>query len=83
MAQELTVGVLHDIFAAEHPLNKEQFPMPILQVLQIKLLTAQPNAPERYRIVFSDSQNFVQSIVASRMYFCVYLKPSRVLKPTM
>jgi len=67
MASELTVGILNEIFSAEAPIQKDNFATPVLQVLQIKLLNSAPGAPERYRVVFSDSQNFVQSIISTRM----------------
>lgn len=42
---------------------------PVLQCVQIKpLAPRQPNGPERYRVVFSDVRNFVQSMLATRMY---------------
>lgn len=39
---------------------------PIVQCVQIKPLAAQPGNPERYRVVFSDISNFVQTMLATR-----------------
>ena len=39
---------------------------PILQCVQIKPLAGQQGAQERYRVVFSDIINFVQSMLATR-----------------
>ncbi|KAI9739046.1 MAG: Replication factor A protein 1 [Cirrosporium novae-zelandiae] len=39
---------------------------PILQCLQIKPLAGQGGNPERYRVVFSDIQNYVQSMLATQ-----------------
>ncbi|KAI9681120.1 MAG: Replication factor A protein 1 [Caeruleum heppii] len=42
-------------------------PEPILQCVHIKPLAAQqPNGPERYRVVFSDVHNFIQSMLATQ-----------------
>ncbi len=46
---------------------RSRFPTsPVLQCLQIKPLPAQPNAPERYRVVLSDLQNYVQTMLATQ-----------------
>ncbi|KAG0636561.1 hypothetical protein HOY80DRAFT_350874 [Tuber brumale] len=60
-----TPGALQRVFEADIP-TPDSFPNPILQVLQIKSLAAQPGAPERYRVVFSDTQNFIQSMLATQ-----------------
>ena len=39
---------------------------PILQCVQVKPLMGQQGAPERFRVVFSDINNFVQSLRAPR-----------------
>lgn len=41
---------------------------PILQCVQVKPLAGQQGAPERFRVVFSDIDNFVQSMLATRKY---------------
>jgi hypothetical protein len=41
---------------------------PIVQCVQIKALPAQPGQAERYRAVFSDIANYVQTMLATRMY---------------
>ena len=40
---------------------------PVLQCVQVKPLAGQQGAPERFRVVFSDINNFVQSMLATRM----------------
>ena len=39
---------------------------PCLQCVQVKPLAGQQGAPERFRVVFSDINNFVQSMLATR-----------------
>ena len=39
---------------------------PVLQCVQIKPLMGQQGTAERYRVVFSDIRNFVQSMLATR-----------------
>ena len=41
---------------------------PILQCVQVKPLMGQQGAPERFRVVFSDINNFVQSMLATRKH---------------
>ena len=38
---------------------------PVVQCVQIKPIAAQPGAPARYRVVFSDSRNYVQTMLAT------------------
>lgn len=38
---------------------------PVVQCLQIKSIVGQPGAPDRYRIVFSDGANYVQTMLAT------------------
>ena len=38
---------------------------PIVQCVQVKPIAAQPGAPERFRVVFSDIRNFVQTMLAT------------------
>ena len=47
---------------------------PVLQCVQIKPLVGQQGATERYRVVFSDIRNFVQSMLATRK--CGLLRPA-------
>ena len=42
---------------------------PVLQCVQVKPIASQPGAPERFRVVFSDIINFVQSMLATRTSF--------------
>ena len=39
---------------------------PVLQCVQVKPLVGQQGNPERFRVVFSDINNFVQSMLATR-----------------
>jgi replication factor A1 len=39
---------------------------PVVQCVQIKPLAPQPNGTERYRAVFSDISNYVQTMLATR-----------------
>lgn len=41
---------------------------PIVQCVQIKPLPPQPNSAERYRAVFSDISNYVQTMLATRTF---------------
>lgn len=41
---------------------------PVFQCVQIKPLAGQQGAAERFRVVFSDIRNFVQSMLATRKY---------------
>ena len=41
---------------------------PVLQCVQVKPLPAQNGAQERFRVVFSDMRNYVQSMLATRKY---------------
>lgn len=38
---------------------------PLVQCVQVKPIAAQAGAPERYRVVFSDIQNYVQTMLAT------------------
>ena len=42
---------------------------PVLQCVQVKPLAGQQGTSERFRVVFSDINNFVQSMLATRQYF--------------
>ncbi|MCJ1442860.1 MAG: Replication factor A protein 1 [Stictis urceolatum] len=41
-------------------------PQPVMQCLQVKPMAGQQGQPERYRVVFSDINNFVQSMLATQ-----------------
>jgi replication factor A1 len=50
-----------------------KFPVPVCQCVQIKALAGSEGNPERYRIVLSDVDNFVQSMLATRkLHFCLH-----------
>jgi replication factor A1 len=57
----LSYGALNAIFsgAPDRPQH------PVVQCLQIKSIAGQPGAPERYRVVFSDGTNYVQTMLAT------------------
>ncbi|KAF4765620.1 hypothetical protein HAV15_003849 [Penicillium sp. str.  len=61
-ASQVTIGALSAIFDETKPQVRE----PIVQCVQIKALPAQPNQPERYRAVFSDIANYVQTMLATQ-----------------
>lgn len=48
--------------------TKAQVQEPIVQCVQVKPLPPQPNHQERYRAVFSDVANYVQTMLATRMF---------------
>lgn len=60
-----TVGALKRVFESDLPPD-QVVPNPVFQVLQIKPIAAQSNTPARYRIVFSDTENFIQSMLATQ-----------------
>ncbi|KAI1835937.1 hypothetical protein DTO006G1_1504 [Penicillium roqueforti] len=61
-ASQITIGALSAIFDETKP----QIPEPIVQCVQIKTLPSPPNQPERYRAVFSDIANYVQTMIATQ-----------------
>ncbi|EEB08690.1 DNA replication factor A subunit Ssb1 [Schizosaccharomyces japonicus yFS275] len=67
MADRLSVGSLNKINTTSDP---SEFPAnPVLQVLTVKELNSNPTsgAPKRYRVVFSDSQNYAQSMLSTQL----------------
>ncbi|KAI9787566.1 MAG: Replication factor A protein 1 [Geoglossum umbratile] len=71
VASNITVGALKAIFNPEGDLEP-QFQFPILQCVQIKAMTAQPNFPERFRIVLSDIDNYIQTMLASQANYVIH-----------
>ncbi|KAL4901967.1 hypothetical protein BDW74DRAFT_68957 [Aspergillus multicolor] len=59
-ASHVSVGALSAIFDGTKPQNSE----PIVQCVQVKPLPPQANNQERYRVVFSDITNYVQTMLA-------------------
>ena len=53
------------IFSSSNDPNSNKLE-PVLQCVQVKPIAGQPGAPERFRVVFSDIINFVQSMLATR-----------------
>ncbi|ROT37719.1 replication factor-A protein [Sodiomyces alkalinus F11] len=70
-ASRISRGALNAIFT--DPDNvATKFPVPILQCLQIKPLGGQPGSVDRYRIVLSDVNNYVQSMLATQVNHLVH-----------
>ncbi|KAI9805271.1 MAG: Replication factor A protein 1 [Piccolia ochrophora] len=70
-ASQVSQGALRTIFEAGNA-PEGSLPHPVLQCVQIKpLASQQPNGPERYRVVFSDIKNFIQSILATQANWLV------------
>lgn len=61
-ASLISVGSLSGIFDESRTTEAE----PIVQCVQIKPLAPQPNGQERYRAVFSDISNYVQTMIATQ-----------------
>jgi len=61
-AARINQGALAAIFEQNSPAHVEH---PIVQCVQVKPIAAQPGAPERFRVVFSDIKNYVQSMLAT------------------
>ncbi|KAI9374000.1 hypothetical protein BJX61DRAFT_500834 [Aspergillus egyptiacus] len=59
-ASHISVGALSAIFDDTKPQTRE----PIVQCVQVKPLPPQANNQERYRVVFSDISNYVQTMLA-------------------
>ncbi|KAI3398201.1 hypothetical protein diail_9678 [Diaporthe ilicicola] len=71
-ANQITRGALNAIFN-DPGRAATQFPVPVLQCLQIKPLAAQqPGGGERYRIVLSDIENYVQCMLATQANHVVH-----------
>ncbi|KAI5858442.1 hypothetical protein BZA05DRAFT_345568 [Tricharina praecox] len=60
-----TVDALRKAFTSVLP-PAQAVPNPVLQVLQIKPIAAQANAPERFRVVLSDSTHFIQAMISTQ-----------------
>ncbi|SLM39557.1 replication factor a rfa1 [Lasallia pustulata] len=70
-ASHISQGALNAIFnAGDDPSSVVS--EPILQCVQIKPLAGQQGAPDRYRVVFSDIVNFVQSMLATQANYIVH-----------
>ncbi|KAI1928164.1 Replication factor A protein 1 [Ophidiomyces ophidiicola] len=63
MASHIDVGALSAIFDDSKP----KVPNPIVQCLHVKLLAPPSGGNDRYRAVFSDVSNFVQTMLASSL----------------
>jgi replication factor A1 len=46
--------------------------VPVLQCLQVKALTGQPGSADRYRIVLSDINNYVQAMLATQVNHLIH-----------
>ncbi|KAI4134715.1 MAG: hypothetical protein LQ347_001297 [Umbilicaria vellea] len=70
-ASHISQGALNAIFnSGDDPSSVVS--QPVLQCVQIKPLAGQQGAPERYRVVFSDILNFVQSMLATQANYVVH-----------
>ena len=56
----ISAGCLRRVFAGENVVD------PIVQCVQIKPMQSQANGTERFRVVFNDTVNFIQSMIAQR-----------------
>lgn len=56
----ISAGSLRRCFAGENVVN------PIVQCVQIKPMQNAANGIERFRVVFNDTVNFIQSMIAQR-----------------
>lgn len=73
--QAITTGCLRRVFAGENVEN------PIVQCVQIKPMQNQSSGTERYRVVFNDTVNFIQSMIAQRKTLPLYTSHGRFLLP--
>lgn len=48
------------------------FPVPIMQCLQVKQMAPSAQAGDRYRLVMSDGQNYVQTMLATQANHVVH-----------
>lgn len=62
----LLLSRLSAIFDDTKPKSAE----PVVQCVQVKLLPNQTKGQERYRVVFSDISNYIQTMLATRMLKC-------------
>ncbi|KAH8685728.1 hypothetical protein BGZ60DRAFT_365925 [Tricladium varicosporioides] len=70
---QITQGALHAIFNSDADTVEREYPVPICQCVQIKPLQSQGDgAPERFRLVLSDSRNYVQSMLATQANHVVH-----------
>jgi replication factor A1 len=58
-------GVLRQI-ADTPPENLDSIGTPILQCCSIKAINGAPGAPQRFRVVFNDTNNFIQGMIATQ-----------------
>lgn len=58
--QRIDAGSLMDIFE-DKPGRVQQ---PVMQCVQIKPIAAQPGGAERHRVIFSDTKNYIQTMLA-------------------
>ncbi|KAL8968621.1 MAG: hypothetical protein Q9183_002379 [Haloplaca sp. 2 TL-2023] len=66
-ASHIDQGALSAIFDGSDTMSQ-----PVLQCVQIKPLAGQQGGPERFRVVFSDILNFVQSMLATQVNHYVH-----------
>ncbi|KAL8699522.1 MAG: hypothetical protein Q9224_001374 [Gallowayella concinna] len=66
-ASHIDQGSLSAIFEGTNNVTQ-----PVLQCVQVKPIAGQQGGPERFRVVFSDISNFVQSMLASQVNHFVH-----------
>ena len=74
-AHRLTSSFLSSVIFSDPEKGKEQFPVPIFQCLQVKPLgNQQPGGTggERYRVVLSDMDQYVQTMLATQASHVVH-----------
>ncbi|KAI5807463.1 replication factor A 1, rfa1 [Peziza echinospora] len=64
----ISIGSLRNVFSGQ---PGQVLPPIIVQCLQTKNLTPTPQAQERYRVVFSDTEHFVQCMLATQLNYFV------------
>lgn len=62
----VTQGCLRRVFGGENVVD------PVVQCVQIKPMQAGANGQERYRVVFNDTVNFIQSMIAQQANWIVH-----------
>ncbi|KAL9018772.1 MAG: hypothetical protein Q9185_003926 [Variospora sp. 1 TL-2023] len=66
-ASHIDQGVLRAVFEGTNTVGA-----PVLQCVQVKPLAGAQGGPERFRVVFSDVSNFVQSMLATQLNYHVH-----------
>jgi len=62
----ITHGCLRRVFEGEEVVD------PVVQCVQLKALQPNQGGPERFRVVFNDTVNFIQSMIAQQANWIVH-----------